>query len=268
MRLIISNKNIGLWAAKYIKEKIQKHNFNSKNKFVLGLPTGGTAEDMYKHLVDLYNKNKISFKDIITFNMDEYINLPKENENSYNYFMNKHLFNHVDIDRNNINIPNGNAKDIKQECIDYENKILSSGGIDLFVGGVGENGHIAFNEPYSSLSSKTRDKELNKSTIEANMRYFNNDINLAPKTAITVGIDTLLKSEEVLILIKGIKKAQALQQCIEGGVSHMWPVSILQMHKRAIIVADEEACSELKVKTYRYFKDLEDEYSHIENLEV
>lgn len=266
MRLIITNVNLGSWAAQYVKEKIATHNILNKNNFVLGLPTGGTAIDMYKHFVDLYKSKQLSFKNITTFNMDEYIGLPKEHSQSYYTFMQENLFKHVDIDANNINIPDGNAKDIKHECIAYEEKIIKAGGIDLFIGGVGENGHIAFNEPYSSLSSKTRDKELNKNTILANSRFFNNDLSQVPTSAITVGIDTLLKSSEVMILISGVKKAQALQQCIEGGVSHLWPISVLQFHKKAIIVADDEACSELKLKTYKYFKDLDDEYSHIEKL--
>lgn len=266
MRLVITNANLGKWACEYVKEKVAKHNVASKNNFVLGLPTGGTAVDMYKNFVDAYKKQQLSFKNITTFNMDEYIGLPKDHSQSYYTFMQENLFKHVDIDQNNINIPDGNAKNIKQECLDYEEKIVKAGGIDLFIGGVGENGHIAFNEPYSSLSSKTRDKELNKNTILANSRFFDNNLSLVPTTAITVGIDTLLQSREVMILVGGVKKAQALQQCIEGAVSHLWPISVLQFHKKAIIVADEEASSELKVKTYKYFKDLEDEYSHIEKL--
>jgi glucosamine-6-phosphate deaminase len=263
MRLIIT-KNVGLWAANYIREKIAKH--DDKDNFVLGLPTGGTAVLMYKNLVDFYIKKKISFKNVTTFNMDEYVGLPKDHPQSYWYFMQENLFKLVDINVNNTNIPNGNAKDIKKECLDYEAKIHAVGGIDLFVGGVGENGHIAFNEPYSSLASKTRDKELNKSTIAANARFFENNLDLVPKTAITVGIDTLLQAKEVMILISGEKKALALQQCLEGPVSHLWPISVLQFHKKAIIVADEAACCELKVKTYKYFSELEDEYSYIDKL--
>ncbi len=263
MRLIITKKNIGSWAATYILKKIMlKHD----EKFVLGLPTGSSAVDMYKHLVEFYKASQLSFKNVTTFNMDEYIGLDKHHPQSYWTFMNENLFKHIDINKNNINIPNGNALDIKQECIDYENKIIQNGGIDLFIGGVGENGHIAFNEPYSSLSSKTRDKELNTNTLIANSRFFNNNINEVPKSAITVGIDTLLQSKEVMILVSGVKKALALQQCIEGGVSHLWPISVLQFHKKAIIVADIQACEELKLKTVRYFQDLQDEYSYIEDL--
>ena len=155
---------------------------------------------------------------------------------------------------------------MKKFCVEYEEHIKQQGGIDLFVGGVGENGHIAFNEPYSSLSSKTRDKELDFDTIQANSRFFDGNINLVPKSAITVGIATLLESQEVMILVQGIKKAHALQQCLEGAVSHSCPISVLQFHKKAIIVADEPATMELKVKTYKYFTSLQDEFSYIEEI--
>ncbi|MCL2566977.1 MAG: glucosamine-6-phosphate deaminase [Alphaproteobacteria bacterium] len=272
MRLVIT-KNVGCWTAAYVKERLAKHNpaednaFVSGNQdFVLGLPTGGTAVDLYKHLVEFYKKGEMSFKNITSFNMDEYIGLPKNHPESYWTFMHEHLFNHVDMNKNNINIPDGNAEDIKKFCLDYEEKIKEVGGVDLFIGGVGENGHIAFNEPFSSLSSRTRDKELNQNTIKANARFFGGDINLVPKRAITVGIQTLLDSKEVLIMMTGEKKALALRHCLEGAITHMWPVSILQMHQKALIVADEAAASGLSVDTYKHFKDFEDEYSYIEGL--
>lgn len=262
MRLIITDK-VEYWVATYLKEKLK---LQANKKFVLGLPTGSTAILLYEKLLQFYKNKEISFKHVTTFNMDEYINLDKNHPQSYWSFMHQHLFNHIDIDPNNINIPNGNAKDIKAECSLYEEKIKKAGGIDLFIGGVGENGHLAFNEPYSSLSSLTRDKELNKNTIVANSRFFNNNVNQVPKSAITVGIDTLNAAKEVVIMITGAKKALALHHALERGVSHLWPISVLQFHKKAIIVVDEAATSELKVKTYRYFKDLTDEYSGIESL--
>lgn len=262
MRLIITNK-VEHWVATYVKEKLK---LQVNKKFVLGLPTGSTAILLYEKLLEFYKNKEISFKHVSTFNMDEYINLSKHSPQSYWSFMHQHLFNHIDIEPSNINIPNGNAKDIKAECKLYEEKIKKAGGIDLFIGGVGENGHLAFNEPYSSLSSKTRDKELNQNTLNANARFFNNDISQVPKSAITVGIDTLNAANEVIIMITGEKKALALHHALEGGVSHLWPISILQFHKKAIIVADESATGELKVKTYRYFKELKDEYSNIATL--
>ncbi|MDR0484966.1 MAG: glucosamine-6-phosphate deaminase [Alphaproteobacteria bacterium] len=270
MRLIIT-KNVGLWTATYVKERLKDFNpkdcfVGGESNFVLGLPTGGTAVDLYKNLVAFYKAKEVSFEHITTFNMDEYISLPRDHKESYWTFMHEHLFNHVDMNKKNINIPDGNAADIKKFCREYEEKIKVAGGVDLFIGGVGENGHIAFNEPFSSFSSRTRDKELNKNTIEANARFFGGDINLVPKKAITVGIQTLLDSKEVLIMMTGVKKALALQHCLEGPITHQWPVSVLQMHQKALIVVDEDAASELKVKTYRFFKDFEDEYSYIEDL--
>ncbi len=266
MRLIIA-KDVGKWSATYVKEQLRKFNETKQNdNFVLGLPTGGTAVALYKNLLEYYQSKDISFKNITTFNMDEYIGLPKDHKESYWTFMHQNLFNHVDINKENINIPDGNAVDVKKFCIEYEEKIAKSGGIDIFLGGVGENGHIAFNEPYSSLSSLTRDKELDKNTIMANSRFFDGNMDLVPKSAITVGTKTLLDSKEVLIMITGEKKALALHNAVEGAVSHAWPISILQMHRKSLIVVDEQACSELKVKTYRYFKEMEDEYSYIEDL--
>ena len=202
MRLIIT-KDVGKWAGTYVKEQVNKFNPTAENNFVLGLPTGGTAVALYKNLVELYKSKQLSFKDITTFNMDEYIGLPKDHKESYWTFMHENLFNHVDIKKESINIPDGNARDVKKFCIEYEENIAKAGGIDLFLGGVGENGHIAFNEPYSSLSSLTRDKELDKNTIMANSRFFDGNMDLVPKSAITVGTKTLLDSKEVLIMLVG-----------------------------------------------------------------
>lgn len=266
MRLVITDKGVGRWAANYVNEKIKKFNPSKDNNFVLGLPTGGTPVEMYKNFISLYKAGKMSFENIITFNMDEYIGLPRNHKESYYTYMHENLFNHVNMDPSKINIPDGSASDIEAECENYEKKIQAAGGIRLFVGGVGENGHIAFNEPYSSLSSLTRRKHLDENTIIANSRFFDGDLSLVPKSAITVGVKTLLDSDEVMILITGEKKAYALQQAVEGAVSHYCPITALQLHKKALIVCDEAAAIELKVKTYRYFKNLEDEYSYIEEL--
>ena len=265
MRLIIT-ENVGRWAANYTREKIRLCAPTAERNFVLGLPTGGTAVEMYNNFIEMYRQQTLSFKNITTFNMDEYIGLPREHRESYHTYMHEKLFNHVDMDLSKVNIPDGNASDIPAECRSYEQKIKDAGGIDLFIGGVGENGHIAFNEPYSSLLSVTRDKQLDMNTLVANSRFFDNDVTQVPKSAITVGIKTLLEADEVLIMVKGDKKAFALRQCMEGAVSHEWPVTALQMHPKAIIVADDAACIELKVKTYKYFKELNDEYSYIEGL--
>ena len=167
------------------------------------------------------------------------------------------FFSHIDIKPENVNILNGNAPDLEKECEEYEARIAKAGGIDLFMGGVGPDGHIAFNEPGSSLTSLTRMKTLTQDTIIANSRFFDDDVNKVPKTALTVGVGTVMAARSVMIIVNGYKKARALQAAIEGGVSHMCTLSALQMHRKAIIIADDEACMELKVSTYRYFKDIE-----------
>jgi glucosamine-6-phosphate deaminase len=214
----------------------------------------------------LYKDGKVSFKNVITFNMDEYVNLPEDHPESYHHFMWSNLFNHIDIQKKNVNILNGNASDLDKECQNYEKKIQKVGGIDLFLGGIGPDGHIAFNEPGSSLSSLTRVKTLTYDTILANSRFFDNDVNKVPKTALTVGVGTVMAANEVLIIINGYKKARALKMVVEEGVNHMWTVSMLQLHRYGLIVCDDEATMELKVGTVKYFKDIENEA--LENLPV
>lgn len=265
MRLVISKKNLGLWAATFVKWRMEAFQPSANRPFVLGLPTGGTPLEMYKHLIAMNKRDEISFRHVVTFNMDEYVGLPEGHPESYRTYMFRNFFDHIDILPANIHIPDGNASDLKAECVAYEEAIKRVGGIDLFVGGVGEDGHIAFNEPGSSLASRTRDKELTDSTIAANARFFNNDPDQVPRLALTVGVGTIMDAREVLLLVRGKTKAQALQAVVEGAVSHMWPVSALQIHPKAVIVADEDAVQEVKVKTVRYFNGLNDEYGWIEN---
>jgi glucosamine-6-phosphate deaminase len=224
---------------------------------VLGLPTGSSPLGIYKELITLNKKGVVSFKDVVTFNMDEYVNLPEEHPESYHSFMWNNFFSHVDIQKENVNILNGNAPDLEAECASYEEKIKKAGGVKLFLGGIGPDGHIAFNEPGSSLSSRTRIKTLTYDTIVANSRFFDDDINKVPKTALTVGVGTVLDAEEVLIIVNGHNKARALRHAIEEGVNHIWTISALQMHPKGIIVCDEEATDELKVGTVKYFKNIE-----------
>lgn len=265
MRVIIlkDSKSIGEWAAAYVVEKIKKFiPSTEKPYFVLGLPTGSSPLAMYKELVKLHKDGVVSFKNVVTFNMDEYVGLPKEHPESYWSFMHNNFFNHVDILAENINILNGNPGDLteealKKECERYEEKIKTLGGIDLFLGGVGVDGHLAFNEPGSSLSSRTRDKELTMDTRIVNSRFFDGDINKVPELALTVGVGTVLDAKEVLIMVNGHNKSRALWHAIEGGVNHMWTISALQLHAKGIVVCDEPATSELKVGTYKYFKDIE-----------
>lgn len=160
--------------------------------------------------------------------------------------------------KSNVHLLNGQTTDFAKECASYEKLIRSYGGIDLLIGGVGEDGHIAFNEPGSSLASRTRVKTLNKNTIKANARFFDNNTDLVPKNVLTIGIATIMDAKEVMIIASGDKKAKALHCAIEGSINHMCPVSILQMHPHALIVCDEEATSELKAETVRYFKENEE----------
>ncbi len=259
MRLIIQKdyQNISKFAANYIAEQINKFNPTADKPYVLGLPTGSTPLGTYKELIDLYKAGKVSFENVVTFNMDEYCAIPQDHSESYYTFMWTNFFSHINIKPENTNLLNGNAEDYEVECQRYENKIKSYGGIKLFMGGIGPDGHIAFNEPCSSLTSRTRVKTLTQDTIIANSRFFNNDVNQVPKTALTVGVGTIMDSEQVLIIVNGHGKARALAMGVEQGVNHQWTISALQMHKHGIIVCDEAATVELKVGTYNYFKDIE-----------
>lgn len=259
MRLIIqpNYSSVSAWSASYIAAKIKNFNPTTEKPFVLGLPTGSSPLGTYKELIELNKKGVVSFKHVITFNMDEYIGLPKDHSESYHSFMWNNFFNHIDIQADNVNILNGNAPCLLEECERYEAKIKAVGGIHLFLGGIGPDGHLAFNEPGSSLSSRTRIKSLTTDTIIANSRFFDNDVNKVPKTALTVGVGTVMDAKEVLIVVNGHNKARALYHAVDGNINHMWTISALQMHPQGIIVCDEAATDELKVGTYKYFLDLE-----------
>lgn len=259
MRVIIqdSTAEVGRWAARYIARRINKSQRTGGAPFVLGLPTGSTPLETYKELIKLCKEGKVSFRNVVTFNMDEYVGLPENHPESYHSFMWNNFFSHIDIQRENVNILNGNAPDLKFECMDYEERIKEAGGIDLFMGGVGADGHLAFNEPFSSMTSRTRIKTLTEDTIIANSRFFGGDVNKVPRKALTVGVGTVLDSREVLILATGYNKARAIRHSVEDGYNHMWTLSALQTHPRGIIVCDDPAASELRVSTFRYFRDIE-----------
>ncbi len=259
MRLIIESNYdlVSKWAANYVVKKIKEFGPTKAKPFVLGLPTGSSPLGMYKELVKLNKAGKVSFENVVTFNMDEYVNLLEDHPESYHSFMWNNFFAHIDIPKGNVNILNGNASDPEKECAAYEEKIKKSGGVHLVLGGIGPDGHIAFNEPGSSLSSRTRMVSLTYDTILANSRFFGGDINKVPKTALTVGIQTVMDAKEVLIIVNGYKKARALREAVEGSVNHMWTVSALQLHPSGIIVCDDEATMELMVGTVKYFKDIE-----------
>jgi len=259
MRLIIEHTadQVAQWAARYIVSEIKAKAARTDAPFVLGLPTGSTPLATYKELIRLHKAGEVSFRNVITFNMDEYVGLPEEHPESYHSFMWNNFFSHVDIKRENVNILNGNAADLAAECADYEARIAKAGGIDLFMGGVGEDGHIAFNEPFSSLNSRTRQKTLTQDTIIVNSRFFGGDTSLVPKTALTVGVGTILASKKVMILATGPKKARAVRHGVEGSYNHQWTITGLQVHPAGILVCDDDSAGELRVSTYRYFKDIE-----------
>ena len=259
MRVIIQPNydRVSKWTAAFVVRSINEFQPTTKKPFVLGLPTGSSPLGTYKELIALHAKGKVSFKNVVTFNMDEYVGLPDQHPESYHSFMWNNFFSHIDIAKRNVNILNGNARDIDNECARYEMKIKKTGGIQLFLGSIGPDGHIAFNEPGSSLASRTRVKTLTYDTMLANSRFFDNNIDKVPKTALTVGVATILDAREVVLIINGHKKARALAQVVENGVNHMWTVSALQLHPKGIIVCDDEATDELKVGTVRYFKDIE-----------
>ena len=246
-----------IWAAHYIAKKINEKAAVTDKPFVIGLCTGSTPIETYAELIRMVKAGEVSFKNVISFNMDEYVGLPEEHPESYHSFMRRNLFDNIDCPKENIHILNGNADDLEKECANYEESIRKAGGIDLFIGGIGPDGHIAFNEPFSSLKSRTRKKSLTTDTIIANSRFFDNDVNKVPKTALTVGVGTVMAAKSVMIIANGYKKAPALRNAVEGAVSQMCTFSVLQMHRKAIIICDEDATMELKVGTYRYFKDIE-----------
>ncbi len=259
MRVIIEPDydKMSKWAADYVAQRIIESHPTAEKPFKLGCPTGSSPLGMYRQLIAKYEAGELSFKHVVTFNMDEYVNLDENHPESYHSFMWNNFFSHIDINPENVHILNGNAPDLLKECQEYEEAIEACGGIDLFMGGVGPDGHLAFNEPGSSLSSRTRIKTLATDTIIANSRFFDGDLSKVPTQALTVGIGTVMDAKEVLLVCNGHHKARALKHIIDGDVSHKWTASMLQMHPKAILVCDEAACDELTVGTYKYYLDKE-----------
>ena len=259
MKVIIRNNSTegSLWAAHHIAEKIKAKAAVTDKPFVLGLCTGSTPIETYAELARMVQAGELSFKNVISFNMDEYVGLPESHPESYHSFMHTNLFSKIDEPKENIHILNGNAEDLEAECAAYEEAIQAAGGFDLFLGGIGEDGHIAFSEPFSPLTSRTRVVTLTEDTRIVNSRFFGGDMNLVPKQALSVGVATVTDSKEVVILAFGPKKARAIHDAVEGPYSHMCTVSALQNHQNGIIVADEASVGELKVNSYKYVKAVE-----------
>jgi glucosamine-6-phosphate deaminase len=259
MRLVIrpDYDRVSSWAANHIAGRIRDFKPTAAKPFVIGLPTGSSPLGVYRELIKLNKAGAISFANVVTFNMDEYVGLSPDHPQSYHFFMWDNFFSKIDVKKENVHILDGMAKDLAAECASYEKKIASLGGIELFLGGVGVDGHIAFNEPGSSLSSRTRVKTLTMDTRIVNSRFFDGDMNKVPATALTVGVGTVTDAREVVVVVSGFNKARALQTAVETGVNHMCTLSCLQLHPRSVIVCDDAATDELKVGTVRYFKDIE-----------
>lgn len=215
-----------------------------KPNSVLGLATGDTPLGMYKELIKLYNNKQIDFSEAKTFNLDEYYGIGKENNQSYYYYMMKNLFNHININKENINIPNGMASDIEEECLYYEKRIKEVGGIDIQVLGIGVNGHIGFNEPDVNFEAQTHLVNLDEKTIESNSRFFQS-IEQVPTKAISMGIKTIMHAKKIILLANGMSKAEAIFQTVNGKISPEVPASILQLHQDVTIIVDKEAGGKL-----------------------
>jgi len=220
---------------------------NNNGKPVLGLATGSTPEGMYQALIKAYQEKHVSFKDVTTFNLDEYIGLGKEDPNSYHHFMDEHLFNHVDIDQNETFVPPGNTDNHEQACLDYEQNMHRHGDIDLQVLGLGVNGHIGFNEPGTPFDTRTHVIELDQSTREANARFFDS-IDDVPTHAITMGIETIMESKQILLLASGDSKKEAVQRLVNGEETPDFPASILHRHNNVTVILDRDAASLLSVE--------------------
>lgn len=215
-----------------------------KPESVVGLATGGTPVGFYSELIKIHKDGKFSFKEVKTFNLDEYYGLDKDNTQSYHYYMMKNLFNHIDINIENINIPSGTAKDIEVECKAYEAKIKNAGGIDIQVLGIGTNGHIGFNEPDVKFEAITHLVKLDEETIEANSRFFNS-IEEVPKSAISMGIKTIMHAKKIVLLASGSEKAKVIESMMNGDITPDLPASILQLHPDVTLILDKDAASEL-----------------------
>ena len=242
MRLIVTKISVGLWAAAYIKNTIKQFSPSLERPFVLGLPTGSTVLDMYAILRTFAKERLLNFQQVITFNMDEYVGLPADHPQSYRSYMRRNLFDHVNLLPEHIFMLNGQASDLAQECVRYEGEMVKAGGIDLFIGGIGRNGHIAFNEPGTPFNTRTHVADLTPSTREANARFFQNDISRVPRQALTVGIGTILDSKELLFIASGVKKAAAVAHLITQPPTPSWPLTALKLHPRATLLADLDAC--------------------------
>ena len=233
-----------LLSARLIAAQIRR-----KPDSTLGLATGRTMENLYAVLADMHKKGELDFSLCRSFNLDEYIGLPENDPNSYRSYMNHHLFSKVNIDLRNTHLPCGNAPDLAKECEEYEKRIAECGGIDLQLLGIGRSGHIGFNEPLSSLASRTRDKALTPTTIAQNAPLFPRPEDM-PKRALTMGVGTILEAKRILMLVTGAEKAEIIAKAVEGPITSMVPATALQLHRKCTVIVDESAAELLQGKDY------------------
>lgn len=229
--------------------RIVRRVLNAKPNAVLGLATGSTPLGLYRELIRMHREEGLDFSQVTSFNLDEYVGLPKNHPQSYHYFMHENLFKHINIAPQNVYIPMGTTDNYAAFCLWYEERIRQCGGIDLQILGIGADGHIAFNEPSSSLGSRTRIKTLARKTIEDNARFFGS-VDDVPIYAITMGVGTILEARKIVLLANGAHKAEAVAAAIEGPVTSMVTASALQLHRDVIAVIDREAASQLRMKDY------------------
>ena len=250
-------------AAAALVARIVAHELRANPHLVLGLATGQTMECLYRHLVRLHQTENLDFSLCRTFNLDEYVGLFPADPNSYRYYMNHHLFRHVNVDIRNTHLPNGLATNLNEECLRYEATIKGFGGIDLQILGIGKAGHIGFNEPLSALHSRTRVKALTPTTLKQNAGAFGGEDKM-PRRAITMGVGTILECHRCVLLATGDSKARVIAKAVEGPITSMISATALQLHPRATVVVDEEAASELREKDYyRWIFDNEPEWEHL-----
>jgi len=253
MRIIIEPdyQALSKKAAQIVAQRIKR-----KPNIVLGLATGLTPLGMYRELVRMHKEEGLDFSKVTTFNLDEYWKIPSSHPQSYHFFMWDNLFSHININPERVYIPSGTVDEVEVYCQWYEEEIRRAGGIDLQILGIGRDGHIGFNEPGSSLSSRTRVKSIAPETIEDNARFFK-DKSQVPRYAITMGVGTIMEAKECVLLASGESKAEAIRKCVEGPICAECPASILQLHPRVIVILDEEASQRLNKKEYyRYVEEM------------
>lgn len=242
MRLIVTKnyEEMSKVAAKEMAEDIKRN-----PEIVLGLATGGTPVGMYKELIRMYNEGELDFSKVTSINLDEYVGLAGDHDQSYRYFMNTNLFDHINIDKNNTFVPNGLAENVEEECMAYDSRIQDMGGIDLQLLGLGANGHIGFNEPGEALSVGTHLTDLKESTIEANARFFDS-IDDVPRKAITMGLGGIMKAKKIMVIASGEGKAEVVKAMMSGKITTEIPATMLQMHRDVALIVDEDAAKLLK----------------------